>query len=140
MVKKRGRARPIQSSSTRSQQESKILLITLGVVFFLFLLFQGAAGTTGFISAEVENHPPEWFSLTDTFILKDSPTLNLNDYFFDEDYDELTFAISPNPYLHTNIVGNLLTISPVTGFTTATLTVIAYDGKVATKKEIVIQQ
>jgi len=102
MVKKRGRARPIQSSSTRSQQESKILIITLGVVFFLFLLFQGAAGTTGFISAAVENHPPEWFSLTDTFILKDSPTLNLNDYFFDEENENQSTKETKGTYYTTS--------------------------------------
>src|SRR3989338_505678 len=62
----------------------------------------GMFGITGFAAAENNdkgngkepNHPPVWNSSVDSFIVNESLTINLNDYFNDKDNDVLSYFAS----------------------------------------------
>jgi len=103
--------------------EAKVYIENNGIRHLIFDSTQlvekgsGIFGITGFVVAENKskgkepNHPPVWNSSIDSFILGESLTINLNDYFNDKDGDVLTYSASE---LKTNDLGILLENSILT--------------------------
>lgn len=86
------------------------------------------------------NHPPVWNSTEDEFILNESLTLNLNNYFNDQDNDSLAYSASE---LRTNdleilLENEILTVSNKNNLEgDRTMEITASDNETSKKKNVV---
>ncbi len=85
------------------------------------------------------NRAPIWNSETDTFIVNGTTTINLSQYFIDEDNDTLTYSSGLVENIIININNEILTLIPDDGFAGSASTVFtAYDGKNLTIKSVTL--
>jgi len=122
------------------KHEAKQLMIVVVGLLFLFVVFQGYAGVTGFTAGKTYNTPPFWDSPQRTFLMSSTLTLDLYDYFKDREGDTLTFGISHDPNLIIQLEKSILTLQPREGFSKVTLTLYASDGIATTNQQIDIRR
>jgi len=141
------------SGSMNEEGGARVYIEDEGIRYLIFDSTQlvekesGIFGITGFVVAENKskgkepNHPPVWNSSVDSFIVNESLTINLNDYFNDKDNDTLTYSASE---LKTNdleilLENGMLTINNKNNVEgNKILETIASDNKTIKKKNIAL--
>ncbi|MBI3035364.1 hypothetical protein HYY71_03505 [Candidatus Woesearchaeota archaeon] len=82
------------------------------------------------------NHAPKWVSDADLFILNKTLTIDLLQYFADEDNETLTFNVSDAADIAESINGSILTLTAALDNFNATITLTASDGNLSISKDI----
>jgi len=89
--------------------------------------------------SQKENNAPIWNSNISTFITNGTTSLNLSEYFIDEDNDSLAYSSGLVDNVTITINGELFTLIPADDYFGTVLTVFtAYDGKNLTSKEVAL--
>lgn len=87
-------------------------------------------------SAFVANLPPQWDFSTDEFVINGELRVDLNDAFFDPDYDSLAFSVVAGPGVQAFIEGDVLVVRAVSA---GEVKVTASDGKALVTKTLVVR-
>ncbi|MCH8004291.1 MAG: hypothetical protein IH934_06715 [Nanoarchaeota archaeon] len=145
------------SGSKIKQGEAKVYIEDNGVRYLIFDSSQlvekpsGIFGITGFAVSDEDgeennknknkepNHPPVWNSSIESFIVNESLTVNLNDYFNDKDGDILNYSFDEIVDLEILLDNEILIINnknKIEGNRTLHLT--ATDNDVSKKKGVVL--
>ena len=82
------------------------------------------------------NHAPEWNSDADSFVLNKTLSIDLSQYFIDEDNDSLLFSASDADNASETVSGNILSLSTNDDNVNTTITLAASDSKLITNKNV----
>jgi hypothetical protein len=104
-----------------------ITAVILAILAVVLILKPSIVGLT---AADFSNHAPVWTG-DNTFkvsSLQGSLEIDLNKYFSDADWDELTYIATRTENLDVTVIGNILTLIPKIGYEgTEQITIIASD-------------
>ncbi|MCH8329076.1 MAG: hypothetical protein IIB81_01640 [Nanoarchaeota archaeon] len=141
------------SGSMTGEGEARVYIENNGARYLIFDSSRlvekpsGIFGITGFVTAEDENkseepnHPPVWNSTVSIFIVNESLTINLNEYFNDKDGDALTYAASElrTDDLEILLENEILTVNNKNNAGgRRILSIIASDNETSKKKNVVL--
>ena len=84
------------------------------------------------------NKPPVWKSDVNEFIVKGATTIDLNNYFVDDNNDAITYTSTTPEKISVTINSNLVTLISDSNNFTATIEFTADDGDKTTKKEVAL--
>ena len=84
------------------------------------------------------NHEPKWISGINSFMLNKTLSIDLLQYFSDENNDTLAFSVSDVEYIAENINASVLTLSAEKENFNSTLAITASDGNLSSSKEITL--
>ena len=84
------------------------------------------------------NKPPVWKSDVNEFIVKGKTTIDLNNYFVDENNDTITYTSTTPEKISVEILNNLAILTPTASNFTTTITFTATDGDKTTSKEVTL--
>ena len=85
-----------------------------------------------------ENSPPVWQG-PDYFTIQGTTTIDVSQYFFDAEQDELTFISTNAPGLDVQVAKSMITLVPQRGITgSRTITLMAYDGEKVVRKTVTV--
>lgn len=84
------------------------------------------------------NQPPVWKSDVDEFTLKGKTVIDLNNYFSDKNNDVISYAVTTPERISVEIENNIVTITPIIGNFTTSITFTASDGEKSTQKEVTL--
>ncbi|MBI2649719.1 hypothetical protein HYX04_00220, partial [Candidatus Woesearchaeota archaeon] len=82
------------------------------------------------------NVPPVWKSDVEEFVIYGKTTIDLNNYFYDENNDTITYTSTAPEKIAATIENSLVTLTPDGNNFTATIEFAATDGDKTTKKEV----
>src|SRR3989344_2712084 len=82
------------------------------------------------------NHAPKWNSTIDSFILNKTLSINLSQYFVDEDNDILSFDVSDAVNVSESMSGNLLALSTSNDNINTTIKLTASDLNSSSNKDV----
>ncbi|MBI2005628.1 MAG: hypothetical protein HYS80_02595, partial [Candidatus Aenigmarchaeota archaeon] len=84
------------------------------------------------------NKPPVWKSDVDEFVVAGKTTIDLNNYFFDENNDTITYASTAPEKISVEIQNNLAILTPIANNFTTSIEFTASDGDKTTSKEVIL--
>lgn len=84
----------------------------------------------------IANNAPRWVSDTESFVLNKTLSIDLLQYFTDEDNDTLSYSISDADGINESMDGSILGLSTTADNFNATITITASDGNLSSSKEI----
>lgn len=82
------------------------------------------------------NRAPKWISDADSFTLNKTLSINLSQYFADEDNDSLSFNASDAADVSESISGSTLTLTAISDNFNSTIEITASDGNLSAGKEV----
>ena len=87
---------------------------------------------------KIGNNAPQWISEIETFIVNKTLSIDLSDYFKDDDNDTLTFNVSDADDVDEILVDNILNLSASKDNFNATITITASDGKSRADEDVML--